>query len=144
MTGGAHDRFVGHGRIKTTSDRKFGLYLGGMLIAFAAVRVWFGHVGPVTVTIGALGAVLVVLGAVAPPLLAPLNRGWMKFGMILAAVVNPLIMFVMFATIFIPIAIFMRFIGRDELRLKRKPTGESYWREREPEGDMAERLKDQF
>jgi len=41
----------------------------------------------------------------------------MKFGILLGMLVSPIIMGIIFFGIFTPLAIFMRFSGRDELRL---------------------------
>ena len=44
----------------------------------------------------------------------------MKFGILLGMIVSPIIMGIIFFGIFTPIAILMRFSGRDELRLRFK------------------------
>ena len=49
--------------------------------------------------------------------LYPLNKLWMSFGLLLGKIINPIIMGLIFFIIFTPVSIFMKLIGRDELRL---------------------------
>lgn len=144
MKAGAHEGFVEHGPAKAPTDRKFGLTLGGLFLAFALVRWWRGHAGPVTAAMVMAGATLLLFGLLAPRLLGPLNRAWMRLGAMLAAIVNPIVMLLMFALIFTPVALVMRLKGRDGLGLRRKPAGESYWHIRNPADPAADRLRHQF
>ena len=50
--------------------------------------------------------------------LLPLNKLWMRFGLLLGLVVSPIVLGFIFFGLFTPIAMFMRVSGRDELRLK--------------------------
>lgn len=52
--------------------------------------------------------------------LLPLNKLWMRFGLLLGMIVSPIVLGVMFFGLFTPIAFLMRLSGRDELRLKFK------------------------
>jgi hypothetical protein len=144
MKAAAHEGFVEHGLVKLPTDRKFGLTLGGLFLAFAAVRWWIGHIGPVTVAMALAGGALLLLGLLAPRSLGRLNRTWMRFGAVLAAIVNPIVMLLMFVLIFTPVALVMRLKGRDGLGLRRKPPGESYWHIRNPADPAADRLRHQF
>ena len=61
-----------------------------------------------------------------PKILLPLNKLWMKIGILLGMIVSPIIMGLIFFGIFTPIAFFMRLFGRDELRLRFKKK-ETHW-----------------
>ena len=50
--------------------------------------------------------------------LLPLNKLWMRFGLLLGMIVSPIVLGIIFFGLFTPIAILMRLSGRDELRLK--------------------------
>ena len=79
-----------------------------------------------------------------PAALKPLNRLWLKFGLLLHKVVNPIMMaFVFFGTV-LPTGLIMRVLGKDPLRLKRQPEADSYWIDRQPPGPAPESMKDQF
>ena len=95
--------------VKGSSERGFGLTVGGILLLIAAVRVWlhdgYGAIEPV---LGAVGLALVVLGLVAPGSLAPLNRAWTKLGLLLFKVVNPIVLALIYLTTIVPIGLIMR------------------------------------
>jgi hypothetical protein len=79
-----------------------------------------------------------------PAVLNPLNRVWLKFGLLLHKVVNPAIMALLFYGTVLPTGLIMRAMGKDLLRLKREPDAASYWIVRAPPGPAPETMKDQF
>lgn len=145
MASAMHESFAEHTKVEGPSERSFGLTVGGIFFAIGLFK-WWRVSPPTTFTMIFLGVglTLVVLGLVAPRTLAPLNRAWMKLGLLMAMVVNPIIMFLMFALIFVPTAIIMRIGGRDALRLKRDAKADSYWIDRKPPGPAPETMINQF
>ena len=51
-------------------------------------------------------------------LLTPLNKLWFKFGMILGAIVAPIVMGFIFFLVITPIGLVMRIMGKDILNKK--------------------------
>ncbi|WP_390583141.1 SxtJ family membrane protein [Erythrobacter sp. MTPC3] len=141
----AHDRFEDHQEIEGSSDRGFGLTVGGILIAIGLVRWAFFEAG-LTSTIAFMlpGALLVVFAVLRPILLAPLNKFWMKLGLLLASIVNPIVMGLMYLLLFVPIGLGMKLFGRDALRMKRPSDASTHWIERDPAGPPPETMKNQF
>jgi hypothetical protein len=127
---------------KQTSDRFFGLTF---FVFFLIIALWpllkQNSVRPV-----ALGIALVFLAVslVAPALLAPFNRLWLKFGELLHRITSPIILGVMFFGVITPIGFLMRLAGKDLLRMKFDPHCTSYWIRREPPGPEKTSLKRQF
>ena len=78
-----------------------------------------------------------------PSVLHPLNRLWMKLGLLLHRVVNPIVMGLLFYGTILPTGLIMRLRGRDLLRLKREPAADTYWIARTP-GPAPESMRDQF
>jgi hypothetical protein len=78
-----------------------------------------------------------------PSALRPLNIVWMKFGLLLHKIVNPVVMGLLFFGTIWPTGLVMRLRGRDLLRLKREPSANSYWIARTP-GPEPQTMKDQF
>lgn len=91
-----------------------------------------------------LAIVLLVLATTAPKLLRIPNRAWFKLGMVLHAIVSPLVLGTMFFLIIAPWALVMRLAGRDALARRYEPNRPSYWIERTPPGPKPESLKNQF
>jgi hypothetical protein len=76
-------------------------------------------------------------------LLKPLNLIWFRLGLLLHRVVNPVVMFTMFALVFVPAGFIMR-IWRDPLRSRRTTENSSYWIERPTVGADAGSMRNQF
>jgi hypothetical protein len=144
-----HEDFSRKEEVKGASDRAFGLTVGGILLAVAAVRaglhLWDGaDPGRVEGVLAGVGALLLVFGLVAPARLAPLNRAWTRLGLLLFKVVNPVVLGLIYLTTIVPIGLLMRLRGRDLLSLKFDRQAPSYWVVREPPGPAPETLIRQF
>ena len=77
-----------------------------------------------------MGFLLLSIATFNAQILLPFNKLWMRFGFLLGLIVSPLVLALIFFTLFTPIAITTRIFGRDELRLilkKRK----SHWIKRD-------------
>ena len=114
-------------------------------VVFAVLGLWPLQSGetPVFLLIalaGAIGAVALVR----PALLAPLNRLWFRFGLLLNKITSPLIMGLLFYGLMTPYAYVLRWLGKDLLRLRFDPSTESYWIERTPPGPAPKTIKRQF
>jgi hypothetical protein len=71
--------------------------------------------------------VLGVWGLVAPMSLKPVYTNWMKFGLFMGSyIMTPLIMFVVFFALFMPMGLVMRLLGKDLLAMKLDSASESY------------------
>jgi hypothetical protein len=140
-----HEDFRRTEEVKGSSNRGFGLTVGGILVLIAAVRVWLhGGYGAIELMLAGTGLCLVVLALVWAPSLAGLNRAWTKLGLILSKVVNPVALGLIYLTAIVPIGLIMRAFGHDPLRLKRDPQASSYWVRREPPGPAPETMIHQF
>ncbi len=73
-----------------------------------------------------LSFVFLFLGISNSKLLTPLNKIWIKFGLILNKIISPIIMGVIFFGMVTPIGIFMKILGKDLLNLKFN-NKETYW-----------------
>lgn len=137
-----HESFARDQQVKGSSDRSFGVVF---TVVFAIIGLWpLLHGGGVRLWwLVAAGAVLAA-AVLYPRLLAPLNRLWMKFGLLLHRITNPIIMGVVFYLAVLPTALIMRMLGKDPLRRKLDKSATSYWIMREPPGPPPESMKNQF
>jgi len=69
---------------------------------------------------------------------------WLRLGLLLHRVANPIVMALLFYGTVLPTGLVMRLKGRDLLRLKREPDAVSYWIVRDPPGPSPETMRDQF
>jgi Saxitoxin biosynthesis operon protein SxtJ len=117
------------------SDRKFGWTFTVFFLLIGA----FYH--PVLI---ALAAVLALVTMTRAHWLKPLKHAWMKLGEVLNHVVSPVVMGVIFFTVFTPAALIMRVIGRDALARSFDPAAPSYWLRRDPPGPAADSFRNLF
>jgi hypothetical protein len=133
---------VSHKKVVMSSNRSFGL----IFAAFFALVALLPAVHGAPVRLWALGIAFIfaLVAFFAPRVLQPLNWVWFKLGLLLHHVVNPVIMAVMFYGAILPMALLLRALGKDLLRLKRDPTAASYWITREPPGPAVGSMSKQF
>lgn len=131
-----HEQFDRAQQVNRSSNRAFGLVIAGAAVATGAVRLWLGDVSAVWWFFFAVPFLLTAL--LRPALLSPLNRVWLRLGLLLHRVVSPLILGLFFFLIIVPTGLIMRFFGKDSLRLKLEPHAASYWILRRPPGPAPE------
>ena len=92
----------------------------------------------------AIAGVFLVLSLFYPQLLAPLNRLWTRFGLLLHNIVNPIVLGLLFFVVVTPIGLLMRLFGKRPLNIDFDRETTSYWIDREPPGPAPETMKQQF
>lgn len=137
-----HEDYSRDDHVKAGSDRGFGLVFAGFFAIVSGLSWWRGHTGwhwalP-------LAALFLLVALVYPRILNPLNRAWLKFGLLLYKVVNPIVLGLLFFLTITPIGLLMRAFGKDFLRLKRDQDARSYWIERTPPGPPPQSMRNQF
>ena len=127
--------------IKLPSNRKFGFFFTFVFAVAAAYFFYEANIAWAYVfVITALIFLLITL--IKSDALLPLNKLWMRFGLLLGIIVSPIVLGVIFFGLFTPIAMLMRLSGRDELRLKFSQKA-SHWITRS-EPIKSESFKHQF
>ena len=112
--------------------RRFGLTVGGVFLALGVLSRVRGHdVAPFV--LWTIGVLLVAPALVAPRVLAPIQRVWMRAGALLGEVNSRIILTVLFYGVFAPVGLVMRRI-RDPLDRSWRDGRASNWirRPREP------------
>ena len=140
-----HENYHDEGPTEAGSDRKFGCIVGAILMALGVTKIFSaGSLTSVSLLMFVAGTVLLVLGIFAPARLSVLNRLWMRLGVIISKIVNPIIMALLFFCVVTPMAFVMRVAGRRPLRLPADPGAATYWIAREPEGSGPPKMRRQF
>ena len=136
-----HENLQRRERIKGSSDRSFGLVFATVFALVALVPLlrapyvarWWAL--PIAFSFAAVALW-------APKWLSPLNRAWLKVGLLLSAVVSPIVLGLLFYSTLFPIGVLMRLAGKDPLRLRRGREN-SYWISRNPAVSDSD-MKQQF
>jgi|TARA_B110000090_G_C13156822_1_gene359903 predicted membrane protein len=111
--------------IELPSNKKFGYFF---TLIFTSVSIYFfiNSMLSWAILFAFIGVIFFITTFVKASLLLPLNKLWMRFGLLLGQIISPLVLGIIFFGIFTPVAFLMRLSGRDELRLKFK-NKTSYW-----------------
>jgi hypothetical protein len=142
MKHATHESFSREEAAVVGSDRSFGFVMAAALALLALLNWW--HVGRSWPFTGGAAVLFFATAVLYPSILNPLNRAWLKFGLLLHKVVNPLVMGLLFYGAVLPTGLIMRAMGKDLLRLKTEPTADSYWIVRRPPGPAPVTMNDQF
>lgn len=137
-----HESLHREEHVELSSNRSFGLVFVAVFVIVALLPLLHGHAVRLW-SLGVAGLILLVALAV-PDLLAPLNRLWMRFGMLLHHIVSPLVLGLMFFVVVTPMGVLMRLLGKDPLRLKRDAAASTYWVARTPPGPPPDSFDHQF
>ncbi len=129
--------------VSARAVRRFGLAVGGLLLALAALSAWRHDwtLTPLATALVGVGSALVGLGVLAPGVLGPVYRVWMTLALALGFVMTRVVLTVAFGVLFVPMGLVFRLIGRDPLRQRPDPEAGSYWIDRDDGPAGRERLE---
>ena len=108
------------------SNRKFGIFFTFIFLIFSFYFFW-KDLPQVSVLSFILAILFALTTLIKDNLLSPINILWMRFGFLLGSIISPIVLGIFFFIIFTPLGILLRFLGRDELRLKLSNRA-SFWR----------------
>jgi hypothetical protein len=138
----SHEDLTREDEVEGSSDRSFGIVFAVVFLIIALLPLL--HAGAVRWWSVGVSAAFAVVALTIPSILAVPNRLWMKFGLLLAKIVSPIALGILFYLVFTPIGLVMRMAGKDPLRLKADPNAKSYWIDREPPGPPPQSMTNQF
>ena len=85
--------------------------------------------------------IFLVLGLINSNLLTPLNKLWIKFGILLGNIISPLVLGIIFFLVVLPTGLLMRILKKNFLGLKFDKNLKSYWINK---GKHLSSMKNQF
>jgi hypothetical protein len=99
-------------------ERSFGVSVGLVLCAIAALLLWRGRPGRAEI-VGAIGVVLLVAGLVYPPILKVPSAAWWRFSRALGYVNARILLTLLFFLVLVPLSFFWKLTGKDPLARRR-------------------------
>ena len=131
-----HDIVVG------PSNRNFGFTMAAVFALIAILGLYNSSSRtPIWVCIAVCFAVLTLWR---PQSLELAIRGWLRLGLLMYRVVNPIIMAILFFGAILPIGLAMRWFGKDFLRLVLDRSASTYWLRRSDLRPPSESMRQQF
>ena len=114
---------------KQLSNRTFGLIFAAIFLVIAlwplkngaSPRTW----ALIIVALFALPALLF------PRVLTPLNAAWVKFGLFMHKIVNPILMGLIFFLTVLPTGLMLKLFGKGPMRRKLDANATTYWQQRD-------------
>jgi hypothetical protein len=144
LASGLHEEFSRDHAVEAASNKRFGIVVGGIALAFGCARaLWHAEVGWLSGVLIAVGLVLIVAALIKPDTLEGAHRSWMKLGLMLHKVTNPVFLGAMYGIAIVPTGLMMRLFGVDPMGMRRA-RGSSYWIARQKGGSTAESLEKPF
>ena len=124
--------------VKTGSDRSFGILF---TIIFLIIGLWpLLNNENIKFLPLIISVIFLLLTVIKSKILTPLNKVWLKFGLILGKFFTPIVLCLIFFITVLPTGIIMRITGKDILSLKKNKL-KTYWINKvKPQSTM----KDQF
>jgi hypothetical protein len=124
------------------SDRNFGFTMAAVCALIGSLGLYKGSShAPIWLGIAAIFAGLTLWR---PQSLGLANRAWLKLGLLMYRVVNPIIMAILFFGAILPIGLAMRLFGKDFLSLQRDRSLPTYWLPRSDPRPPSESMRQQF
>ena len=125
--------------IKISSNKSFGFVFFVIFIAIALwpllkddnIRIWSVI----------LSIIFLILGLLNSKILTPLNKLWIRFGILLGKIVSPVVMGIVYFGVVTPIGLIMKLFGKDILNLKIDKNKNTYWSSK---SKIASKMKNQF
>lgn len=110
--------------IKLPSNRSFGILF---FVVFFIIGIWpLLNNGEYRIWSILISLVFLFLGIINSNFLTPLNKLWMRFGLLLGMIVTPIVMGIIFFLVVTPTGILLRLFRKDILKLKKNKTN-TYW-----------------
>ena len=128
--------------IKLPTNRKFGFFFSFIFFIFS-LYFFFKINDLIAYFLFIISILFFILAKFNPDKLLLLNTLWMKLGIVLGIVVTPIVMGIIYFSLFVPIGLILRIIGRDELRIKNVKK-KSFWRKRSSQNNLKMSFKNQF
>jgi len=128
--------------VKLLDNRIFGLVFSAIFFVIALLPfIWGGEYRLWALLVALVWAVPALFF---PSILAPLNRLWAQFGLLMHKVVNPVLMALIFFLTVVPTGLILKLLGKDPMRRKFDSNVDSYWISRDPKSLTKESFDDQF
>ena len=130
-------------KTSSATDRSFGIMFGCIFTIVAVLLRLRDEPQKVQFLLLALSFITFLVAFTRPRLLTTPNKLWMKFSLLLARFISPIILGVLFFILISPLALATRLFGRDELRLKTKNLVTN-WQSRKIDGYSLDSFKNQY
>ena len=136
----SHESFERKEQLVIGSDKKFG-YLFAAVFFFLSVSS-FAVGFYLRLLLLTLSLIFLACALLNPQVLRPVNKLWMRFGLLLNKIISPVILAILFLAAFVPVGLILKIFRKDVLNLRLNKNSKSYWIDSTQ--NVATSMKDQF
>ena len=128
--------------VKVGSERSFGLIFA-VVFAILVALFWRSSIS-LAIIFGIFSLLMIGLAFVWLDSLRYPNKAWFVFGQLLHRVISPIVMGFIFFGVVTPMALGLRVLKKDPLKLQLQKGHKTYWEVREPVDEVRNSLTNQF
>ena len=132
-------KIMNNDKLQMSSNKSFGIVFFVFFLIISLFPLFKD--GNIRIWAMVLAIIFLILGLLNSTILNPLNKIWIKFGIILGTIISPIVMGIVFFVVVTPTSLIMRILGKNLLGLKKDNTKRSYWLER---SSIKSKMKNQF
>ena len=125
--------------IKISSNRNFGLVFFGFFLIISIWPLIYGE--ELRIWSLFISIIFLLLGLFNSKILTPLNKLWIRFGILLGKIVSPVVMGIVYFGVVTPIGVIMKIFKKDILNLKIDKNKKTYWLKKD---ENKQNMKNQF
>ena len=113
---------------KEVSNSKFGYQLASIFFIFVLIRFFlFREINYLDHFLIFLSILFIIFSKFKPIFINPIKKFWIRFSLLLAKILNPILLFIIYLVCFIPIGIFYKILKKENLKTKLDKNLISYW-----------------
>jgi hypothetical protein len=132
-------KIMNNDKLQMSSNKSFGIVFFVFFLIISLFPLFKD--GNIRIWAMVLAIIFLILGLLNSTILNPLNKIWIKFGILLGTIISPIVMGIVFFVVVTPTSLIMRILGKNLLGLKKDNTKRSYWLER---SSIKSKMKNQF
>lgn len=138
-----HEQYAELANSDSPSNRNFGLTMAGVfMLATILGKYKFHSPLMMLILLAAISIVFLCVTLFNASMLTRLNSYWSALGRALQRITSPIIMFMIYALVFVPIGLLLKIMGKNTMQLFR--TGEASFWINKPKAELPDPMKYQF
>ena len=122
-----HEQLKDFQDTKIISNKSFGIQLSAIFFLIFLIRLYFNFFNILEVTLVSLSVFFITISFIKPSILNRVRIIFSQLAILLARIINPIIMFILYLFIFIPFGIVLKFFRYDPLKERKNENLKSYW-----------------
>ena len=122
-----HEQLKDFQNLQVTSNKSFGLQFAAIFFIIFLVRLYFNFFAVLEITLISFSIFFIIISFFKPSFLKFIKIIFSQVAKLLAIIINPIIMFILYLFIFVPFGIILKVFRYDPLKEDINKNLKSYW-----------------